>query len=195
MVRDVARPAGIPTAILPPRGAPGAGKGRIRATPGSHTAVLSRVAVLLLVAFHAWLFWDRFFDGRFFEPAVASRWIAGALLTAALLWFRRTGLPLLWGRKAVVVWLLIVLLHAHAVWSPSHAEVTPGGVDTVAAFVLQAASATTLIGVGLALLCLLARALTARVPAASWFAAHAIPAGRPGCGHLLLLAPRPPPAI
>lgn len=71
-------------------------------------------AVLLLLGFHAVLFWSNIADGRLFEPAVALRWSIGGLLLALLVGLRRIGVPVLWGRRALVVWVLVALLHVGA---------------------------------------------------------------------------------
>jgi len=71
----------------------------------------SLVGVTLLVAFHAWLFAGRLAGGELMEPAVAARWLASAGLVAVLLGLRRAGVPLFHGRRALVFWVLVVLLH------------------------------------------------------------------------------------
>lgn len=78
---------------------------------GRIAKVASLTGIALLVAFHGWLFAGRLAEGELLEPAVALRWLASLLLVAALLGLRRAGVPLLRGRKALVFWLLVVLLH------------------------------------------------------------------------------------
>ena len=155
---------------------------------------LGRVAVLLLSGFHAWLFWSHVVDGRLLEPAVATRWLLGVLLTAGFIGLRRTGLSLIRGRKAIVLWLLVALLHAHAVWSPQGTIADPIQVDeVVVSLVAQAASATMLLGIGLVLLVIVLRQRATTAPAAAWFDRHATPIGSPAAGWLLIRSPRPPP--
>jgi hypothetical protein len=158
------------------------------------SALLGRVAVLLLSGFHAWLFWSHLAGGRLLEPAVASRWVAGVLLTAGFLGLRRVGVPLVRGRKAVVLWLLVALLHVHAAWAPQGTIADRGAMDeAVATIVLQAASAAALLGLGLVLLAVTLRPKTRAFRSPTWFAQHAGAAGRPSDGWSPLLSPRPPP--
>jgi hypothetical protein len=105
-------------------------------------------ASLALVLFHLYLFWDRLIGGDLFDPAVALRWLAAAGLVSALVILRRMGVPLTSGRKACVVWLLAVLLHAAGRSGPVLPQETNGFEATVA-FVLP----STLAVVGLGVLC------------------------------------------
>jgi hypothetical protein len=160
------------------------------------SAWAGRVAVLLLSGFHAWLFWSHVADGRLLDPAVAARWFAGVLLTVGFVVLRRFGLPLIRGRKAIVLWLLVALLHAHAVLAPAGRLTDRGALDTtVAAIVLEAVSATVLAGAGLLLLAaaLRSRSRARTVRASAWFALHAAHGARVADGWRLVLAPRPPP--
>jgi hypothetical protein len=75
---------------------------------------LGLTAVTLLVVLHASILWDRVEQGRLSDPGVALRWLGAAALTIALLALRRRGVSLLWGRRALVFWLLVLLLHAGA---------------------------------------------------------------------------------
>lgn len=80
------------------------GMGRI-----ARMATLGGVA--FLIAFHGWLFAGRLLDGELLEPAVALRWMASVFLVAALLGLRRAGVPLVRGRRALVFWVSVLLLH------------------------------------------------------------------------------------
>ena len=80
------------------------------------------LAAMALVAFHAALLWNQIGDGRLLDPAVATRWSVGVLLLGALAGLRRAGVPLLWGRRALVVWVLVALLH----WTASPASELAG---------------------------------------------------------------------
>jgi hypothetical protein len=71
-------------------------------------------AVAGLVALHAAVLWDRVIHGRLSEPEVGLRWLGAVVLIAALFALRRLRVPLLWGRRALVFWLLVLLLHAGA---------------------------------------------------------------------------------
>jgi hypothetical protein len=90
----------------------------VRSLPSS----LGLTAVALLVVLHASILWDRVAQGRLSDPGVALRWLAAAALTVALLVLRRRGVSLFWGRRALVFWLLVLLLHAGASVPPDPGE-------------------------------------------------------------------------
>lgn len=128
------------------------------ARAGWHVLKLAGAAgVAALVVFHAVLFWDRLAGGQLFDPAVALRWTSAVGLIAALIALRRHGVPLLAGRRALVVWLLVALLH----WStgPGRAtgEAQAGDASASILFVLPSTAATALVGIGLLLATLMAR--------------------------------------
>jgi hypothetical protein len=89
------------------------------------TARLGAVAVLLV--FHAALLWAHLASGRLFEPAVALRWGIGFLLLGLLVALRRVGVPVLYGRRALVVWVLLALLHVSAAMPATSAALTTNG--------------------------------------------------------------------
>ena len=98
-----------------------------------------------LAVFHGHLLWQRLTDGSLLQPIVVARWAVSVLLVVALLQLWSKGLPVLRGRRAGVLWLVVVLLHAF----------TPGGslpaVDPVAEGMLPAALAMlALLAFGLA---------------------------------------------
>jgi hypothetical protein len=106
-------------------------------------------AIATLAAFHVYLFWDRLAGGDLLDPAVAGRWVAAAALVAALVALRRIGVPLARGRNAVVVWSLVVLLHAWGRAVPPVPSDDASPADAGLIFVLP----STLSVVGLGLLC------------------------------------------
>jgi hypothetical protein len=107
------------------------------------------IAGLALGVFHLYLFWDRLVGGDLLEPAVALRWLSAAGLVSALAILRRMGVPLTRGRKAGVVWLLVVLLHASGRATPVLPPETANGFDASVVFALP----STLLVVGVGLLC------------------------------------------
>lgn len=68
-----------------------------------------------LLWFHAHLLWDRITNLTLFEPLVALRWGTAVLLIAALVRLQHIGVPLFRGRRALILWLVILLLHAGSV--------------------------------------------------------------------------------
>ena len=164
-------------------------------TPAALTAA-SRLAVLLLSGFHAWLFWTHLASGRLAEPAVASRWGIGLLLAAAFLALRNASIPLTRGRRALVLWVLVAFLHAHAVLAPRGALSDPPPLDeVVAAFVLQAASTATLFCAGLVLFAIALRSRAQGNPRPALAGAQPVDVGRAADGWRLVLSPRPPPSL
>jgi hypothetical protein len=118
-----------------------------------------------LIAFHGWLLWDRLSGGALLHPTVALRWAAAALLVGALAGLRHLGAPLFQGRRALVVWLLVALLHWNAGAAvPADGAATSPSPSTVM-FVLPTTAAAALVG-----LSLLAAALSARRRTAPGFA-------------------------
>jgi hypothetical protein len=186
--------AGLPTA-RPYRAVTTAGEicrvVRLRlAAPG----LSAGVAVLLLSGFHAWLFWTHLAAGRLTEPAVAFRWAVGLLLASGFLALRRASVPLTRGRGALVLWVLVAFLHAHAVLAPQGRLTDPVGLDeSLAVFIVQVASTVTLLGAGLVLLAAALRLRALRSPSLAWRAIPPAARRRSAAGWRLVLAPRPPP--
>ena len=86
-------------------------------TPSRVRQVLGLASVGFLIAFHAVLLWERLADSTLFEPVPAIRWLATVALIALLVRLHRKGVSLLRGRGALVLWLLVLLLHA-SFWGP-----------------------------------------------------------------------------
>ena len=150
---------------------------------------LGLAAAATLAVLHASLLWDRVVQGRLSDPVVAVRWLAAVVLMGALLALRRRGVSLLWGRRALVFWLLVLLLHAGAV-VPQEAG-SPLAPEQLL-FVLPAA-----VGPASLLLLLVATPLACRTlpdPAVSLIRRRAGGAPARRSGFLLTLAPRGPPA-
>jgi len=158
-------------------------------------SVVLRVAILALALFHAGLLRAHLLSGQFFEPAVTVRWVVGALIVAAFLALYRRGIPLLCGRRAFVLWLLVVLLH----WSASFpASTVPGNASplpaTVATTALPTALAPLVTGFGLALLVALKRRDLVALRAIRVAPAMAPSTGATLSGSVLQISSRPPPA-
>jgi hypothetical protein len=155
------------------------------------------VSVLALVVFHLVLFWNQIGDGRLLDPAVAVRWGVSALLLVVLTGLRRAGVPVFWGRRALVMWVLVALLHWTAMPAGDLDDITQrGGQATLvlvdlsvsgAAGLLLAASLLLLLLLGARTLPSAARAMRVRPFAAA--GAHAAILG------LHLASRAPPPAF
>jgi len=65
-----------------------------------------------LLCLHIHLLWQRITNLTLFEPLVAVRWGTAVLTITALVRLRHIGVPLFRGRAAMILWLVILLLHA-----------------------------------------------------------------------------------
>ena len=151
--------------------------------------------VALLIAFHAWLFATHALSGRLLEPAVVVRWLAGALLFSGFLGLRRLGIPLVRGRKAAVLWTLVVLLHWHAAISKPVAGDEHSGFPTVAVIVVPVTIGSAALALGLLPWVVARRQPTVRRRPSRWSVVSMAAAGVATAGHVLTLAPRPPPLV
>jgi hypothetical protein len=113
-----------------------------------------------LVAFHAALLWDRIAGGQLLDPSIALRWALAMALCAALAALRSQGVPLARGRRALVVWLLVAVLH----WSSEAAQpAVASGPDLASViFVVPTVAAAALLGAGLVVSAHRAASLTPR---------------------------------
>ena len=151
---------------------------------------IGRLAFAALVVFHAWLLWTHLAQGKAFEPQTAMRWFVAVLVLAGFRYLSRRGLPLVFGRRAVVLWLLVVLIHGTAVWAGESVAADVGIPQTVTVLAQISVIAGTLGFV-----------LWVAVAAASlrWRAGHpsfSVPvliAGLPSAGLVFRFSPRPPP--
>jgi hypothetical protein len=90
------------------------GRGPVAALLARSLVLALRTSIVLLVAFHGLIFWKHLASGALADPARAFGWAVGVALFAAMIALRRAGVPLLWGRRALVVWLMVTLLHVGA---------------------------------------------------------------------------------
>jgi len=155
------------------------------------TSAVALAATAALALLHALLLWGRLADGTLLKPAVALRWASAIALLATLWALRRRRIPLFRGRRALVLWCLVALLHATA---------APGALAEPGHGAGPAPDAPSLVPVGLTLAAAL---LAAALPGAAPSPASANPARSPGWGrpserpHTTALLgcsyPRPPP--
>ncbi len=160
---------------------------RIPEASGRLGKLLASVLVAGLVLFHGRMLWQRVASFSLFEPWVALRWAAAALLLGAFVSLQRTGISVLWGHKALILWLLVLLCHAGAVAPPDghQALAEPGLLLAVSlwGFALRA------------ILGELKRLVASAPPSLAPFSSAACPPGLPCApGSLTRLSPRPPPA-
>ena len=101
-----------------------------------------RLAFWALVAFHAGLFSVHLIQGRLLEPQTAGRWVVAVLLIAGFRRLSSLGLPLVFGQRAVVLWLLVLLLHCHAGWASGSTSLDLAVPETLGALSQLAGSLT-----------------------------------------------------
>jgi hypothetical protein len=109
--------------------------------------LLAALAGAALVVFHVALFAVQAGAGRLVEPALAAKWGVSVLLCLALLGLKRSGVPLLWGRRALAVWVLAALLHWNTAPAPDAGQ--PSLPQIVVE--LQSSAGLVLLGTGLLL--------------------------------------------
>lgn len=145
-----------------------------------------------LMVFHARLLWLRASGGSILDSSVGLRWGLAALLLGAALALRRRALWLPNGRRALIFWLLVAVLHWNAGSPETRLALADSqfAVDTLV--LLPAASAGFAFGAGLVLLSLGRRRLAPTLAPQLEPCFAPAPAFRAGWG--LILAARPPPA-
>ena len=145
-----------------------------------------------LIGFHSWLFAVQVAAGRLEDPWLVFRWIAAAILIAALAAVRRSGEGV-FGRKSIAIWVLAALLHGPAIASDLQADLNSFALpETVATAVLQLASSAVLA----VTLWLLAALLVSRRRSAALRYATApvfVVAGGRALRSVRHFSPRPPP--
>ena len=89
--------------------------GRSNAGRSNAGRALAAGLIAGLTLYHGLLLGQRIADLTLLQPLVALRWGAAALLAIGLIQLQRSGVSLLWGRRALILWLLVLLLHAGSV--------------------------------------------------------------------------------
>lgn len=151
--------------------------------------------VALVVLYHAFLLWQRVVDLTLLEPMVAARWLATLVLLLALYRLHHRGVSLIWGRKALVFWLLVLLLHV-SFYGPL-AEGVEAGFDFQRAGLMLALPATVVVvSVVVFALVLLVKMLGLPATGPPHLSAPTVRPSSPSLlvGWTLQLASRPPPA-
>lgn len=150
-----------------------------------------------LVALHAELLWQRIASQTLFEPLVALKWAGAAALVAGLAWMWRAGIPILRGRRAVVFWMLVLLLHAGTT-VPAVEDLAADLSDPAAGGLLLVlplcATLATVFELGRRLLERRPAARPARRPVPRWLAFEGPPRPALAQGFGPLVSCRPPPS-
>lgn len=158
----------------------------------------SVIASAILVAYHLVLLWQRLTDLSLLQPAVAVRWIVTVGLLIGLRRMQAAGLPLLWGRRALAFWLLVLLLHVSFL-GPLSTEASAWGEWSTSAglaLILPAAVPLVLLSTILLTCWLAARvAVTSSCPVQLLARAIASPVHPSRRGWLPSHSSRPPPAF
>jgi hypothetical protein len=158
-------------------------------TAGVHA--LARLAYAALVVFHVWLLGQHLLDGRAFEPATAVRWSLAVLVLAGFRALSQRGLPVFVGRRAVGLWLLVVIIHCSAAWDGGAAAALDKAIPESVTGLAQLSVATLVLGAALAAVFAPAsRSWTGGRPA---FWVPVLVAGLPSTGFVSRFFPRPPP--
>lgn len=164
---------------------------RLSAPSAAAVRVLLRLSLLALIVFHLGLLGAHLLDGRAFEPATAVRWVLSLVVLAGFRSLSRRGVPLLLGRRAVGLWLLVVIIHCSAAWDGGAAAALDRAIPK---------SVTALAQVSLTVLAVGAAVAAAFTTAArAWGGSHrpffvpTLIAGLPASGFVFRFSPRPPP--
>ncbi len=152
---------------------------------------LGRLGFAALALFHGWLLGAHLLDGRAFAPATAIRWALALLVLVGFRALSRRGLPLFFGRRAVGLWLLVVIIHCSAAWEGGAAAALDRAIPESVTALAQFSAATAVLGLALA-----AALASAAQPWAGGRPAFSVPvpvAGLPASGFRYGFSPRPPP--
>lgn len=144
----------------------------------------------LLGLFHVWLLGNQLWTGQLAQFDVVLRWVVAAALIGGLGVLRRRGLPLVFGREAVAVWLLAALLHGPALANDLDGFATPALPEAVAT--IGQSLITSAIGLALLALAAFAGARDAR-PMSTRVAGRPRAVGAAATAHAVRFLPRPPP--
>ena len=148
---------------------------------------LTRLAGSVLLAFHVWLLAGAVSSGQFLEPERLIRWVIAAGLAAGIYLLRRQGAAI-FGRRALVVWMLAGLLHVPAIANHLDSFDAPA-----AAALTEIALVSVAVGLGLRLVGRLAATRSAATRRSDFLVIVAGPALAISSGSLPHLSSRPPP--
>ena len=132
-------------------------------------------------------------DGSLADPVVTFRWAIGGVLACLLVVFHRMGAPLLQGRRALVVWVLVALLHVSAARTLTVSLINVTPEDAAAVLVVLPAAAPVLLGAMLLVVMALVSATTSAPDLRQAWLAHDADARLAANPLVPLLPPRAPP--
>ncbi len=69
------------------------------------------LATAVLLAFHAWILWERILDASIFQFDIVSKWAIAAVLLGIAFYLQRKGFSLFRGRHARYFWMFVLLIH------------------------------------------------------------------------------------
>ena len=144
----------------------------------------------LLAAFHVWLLANQVWTGHLAQPDVLLRWLVAGALVGGLAMLGRRGHAVVFGRRAVAVWLLAALLHGPALANDLDGFATPSLPE--AAATLAPSILGSLLGLALLALATLGAATVAHGSVARLSETSRGARGRSAASSLAFL-PRPPP--
>ena len=150
-----------------------------------------QLVLAVLVAFHAWLLWTHLVGGRPLELQNAVRWLVSLGVLVGFRALRRRGVSLFWGKRAVVLWVLVVLLHCHAVWNGQPVSLELGVTETLDLFAKLTAPLVLLAGLQLIAALLVRQSVLGPAWLAGGSSPHAV--GLLSPGFTVRFLPRPPP--
>jgi len=151
------------------------------------------LAITVLVVFHASILYTHAVDGSLADPVVMFRWAIGGALASLLVVFRRMGVPLIQGRRALVVWVLVGLLHVNAARTVTVSLINVAPEDAAAVLVVLPAAAPIVLGSLLLVVMALASATMAAPDLRQAWLAHDADARLAANPLVPLLPPRAPP--
>jgi hypothetical protein len=168
---------------------------RLALTPGplavAALRALGRLGFVSLAGFHIWLLGQHVVGGQAFEPATMVRWLLAVLVLVGFRALSRRGLPLFLGRRAVGLWLLVVIIHCSAAWEGGAAAALDVAIPESVTALAQLSVTGMVLGAVIAVIL----AQTARPSALrrSRFGTPVLAAGLPSTSFAFRFSPRPPP--
>ncbi len=138
-----------------------------------------------LALFHGQLLWQRVASFTLLEPLVAMRWGAALPILAGFVYLQMVGISVVWGHKALILWLLVLLVHAGMM--PAAGYQPPAEPGLLLALSLWGFALRAIFG---------ERDRPAGVPGlVRILSARRAPRSPRETGFLDSLSPRPPPAV